>query len=238
MHWLNPTKPKSSRHCGSSPLWESWESAHVCSTQPEKPEIPPFCTDVSTLLLSVINFVSLLARTEKKILPSVFSSDIVLNCVMSFASFSFGVTIPSATCQHDGIFPFLQTTLDRVHNLRSSSGHILYTLYGNTFGPVAGPDLALFTICFTAFHVGYVVSISISGALTDSMRGHSPKGLSLCLSLCVCWRCDSMSSMLQSGLPDFSPFSSDLVNLNGLAVNEALVFALAFLFFLRFSAFL
>jgi len=47
-----------------------------------------------------------------------------------------------------------------------------------------------------------------------------------------------MSSMLQSGLPDFSPFSSDLVNLNGLAVNEALVFALAFLFFLMFSAFM
>ena len=46
-----------------------------------------------------------------------------------------------------------------------------------------------------------------------------------------------MSSMLQSGLPDFSPFSSDLVNLNGLAVKEALVFAFAFLFFLMFSSF-
>ena len=157
---------------------------------------------------------------------------------MYFPSFSFGVKIPSATCQHDGIFPFLQTTLERDHNLRSISGHILYTLYGIPFGPGADPDLACFTISFISFHVGSVVSISISGALTGSMRGHSPKGLSLCLSLCVCWRCDSMSSMLQSGLPDFSPSSSDLVNLNGLTVKEALVFALAYLFFLRCSAFL
>ena len=172
-------------------------------------------------------FVSLLAITEKKILPSTFGTDIVLNCVISLASFSFGVTITSATCQHAGMFPFLQTTLERVHNLRSSLGHIL-------FGPGADPDLAFPTTFFIPFHVSTEVSISLSGALTGSMRGHSPKGLSLC----VCWRCDSMSSMLQSGLPDFSPSSSDLVNLNGFAVKEALIFAFAFLFFLMFSSFL
>ena len=114
----------------------------------------------------------------------------------------------------------------------------MYTLYGIPFGPGADPDLAFFTFSFTSFHVGYVVSISISGALTGSMRGHYPKELSLCLSLCVCWRCDSMSSMLQSGLPDFSPSSSDLVNLNGFAVKEALILAFAFLFSLMFSSFL
>jgi len=105
---------------------------------------------------------------------------------------------------------------------------MLYTLYG----PGADLDLAFPTISFISFHVGS--EVSISGSLTGLMREHPPKGLSLCLLLCVCWRCDA--SMLQSGLPDFSPSSRDFVNLNGFAVKEALVFALSLLFFLMFSA--
>ena len=70
-------------------------------------------------------------------MPSTFSSDIVLNWVMSFASFFFGVIFFSATCQHDGIVPFLQATLESVHTLGSNSGHIMYTLYGIPFGPGA-----------------------------------------------------------------------------------------------------
>ena len=44
------------------------------------------------------------------------------------------------------------------------------------------------SLSFITFHVGSKVSISISGALTGSMRVHSPKGMSLCPSMCVCWR--------------------------------------------------
>ena len=65
------------------------------------------------------------------------------------------------------------------------------------------------------------------------MQEHHPKGLfwmSLCLLLCVCWRCES--SLLQVGLPS----SRDLAKLNGIAVKEALVFSLSLLFSVRFSA--
>ena len=52
---------------------------------------------------------------------------------------------------------------------------------------------------------------------------------------CVSVECYLMSSMLQSGLSDFSP-SCDLVNWNGFAVKEALILDVTFILLLMFSA--
>jgi len=59
-------------------------------------------------------------------------------------------------------------------------GHILYTLYGISFDPGADPDL-VFPIISThiSFHVGS--EISISGALTGSMRNILSLPVAVCL---------------------------------------------------------
>ena len=125
---------------------------------------------------------------------------------------------------------FLQTTI----SAKQPQAHILYTVYGIQFGPGADPDLAFPSLpsmlvlrskspSLVRWQVVQCVYILPKGCLFVRRR--------------VSVGDDSMSSILQSGLPNFSSSSNDLVNLNGFAVKGDLIFDFAFLFFLMFSAF-
>ena len=161
-----------------------WLIALVCSKQPENPGTP-FCTDVSMYRFAVRNVAMRLGSTAKNSFPSTFSKEIVRNSITRFDPITLGVNISAACCQHSGTLPFLHITLRRLHSVRRSFEHILYTLYGLPFGPRADPVLALLTTSIISFNVG---SMTFSGAVssdTGSILGQFPNGSFLNGSECV-----------------------------------------------------
>ena len=102
----------------------------------------------------------------------------------------------------------------------------------------ADSDQVLSTISLISFHVGSEASFSISGASQCLIRRYSPSGSSLFVSICVCLDRDSMYSMLQTVLPDFSTTRCWNVNMNEIVVKEAFSFAPVFLSFRMLSTLL
>ena len=161
--------------------------ALVCSTQPENPGTLPFWTEVSIYESPGRKDVSRLARMAKNIFPSTLSNEIVLNWLTVLEFRSFGVNIPSASFQEAGT-SFRQTTFKSLHNRLTSSGHILYTLYGMALGPGAEAVLAFLTTSFTSPNDGSETSSCFSGAFTGSIRSQSPRASSRLGSEWVTWR--------------------------------------------------
>src|SRR4029434_818340 len=112
----------------SFPSWISWLRTPVCSKHLENPSIAPFWIEVSMYPFWVIYALILLASTEKKILSSTLSREMVRNWLICVDPCSFGTKQPSALRQPAGTAPLDQITRISFHTLRRSLGHLLYTL--------------------------------------------------------------------------------------------------------------
>ena len=162
------------------------------------------------------------ARIEKKILASMFSSEIVRNCLIFLESFPFGIRYPSVNCQHGAADPFFHSARMSVHMRLSSLGHLLYTVYCIPFGPGAEQERAFYTTSVTFFHVGPSMSSGMQCSLTVAIMSQFPSGVSFCWSACVLLRNSSTSVRLLSSFQDFSSSKTVLEKLNGLEMNAAL----------------
>src|SRR4029434_816115 len=114
--------------CFSVASWISWLRTPVCSRHTENPSIAPFWIEVSMYPFWHIYALILLASTEKKILPSTLSREMVRNWLICVDPRSFGTKHPSALRQLVGTVPLDQITRISFHSLRRSLGHLLYTL--------------------------------------------------------------------------------------------------------------
>lgn len=146
------------------PSFASLRSCLTCSKQPGVPEIPPFCTDVSMYSFFKRNFDSCRDKMLKNILPSVLSSEMVLNWSMSLEFSSLGIQTPSAHLHWSATLPLHQITL-RIFHSCWSLGQRLYTLYGTPLGPGAEADLAALTTSWTSLQLGSLMSNSVAGEL-------------------------------------------------------------------------
>ena len=111
--------------------------------------------------------------------------------MQAFECSSFGIKHRSARCHASASFPLLQITFNIFHNLLSSFGQFLYTLYGIPFRPGADSALAFLITSFTSFNVGFFLSNNSDGGSGAISFSHSPRSLSLLGSLC--------STVLSSG---------------------------------------
>ena len=145
---------------------------------------------------------------------------------------SLGINQPSAYCQHSRIFCCLHTTLISLYSLPNSNGHFLYTLYEVPLYPGADLLLAFLTISVNCTKVGSFMLNCIWGVSGIIRFSQFPSSVSRNMSLCVCLKCSSTSSIVLSKVPPLGlPNSSD-VNLYGLFMNLCLAFSFFFLFFL------
>ena len=97
----------------------------MCSIQPATLGIPPFCMDVLMYPLLMTKLVILSDFREKKILPSTFSKEIVLNFSTDLAPSSFGIKTPSASL-HVSLMTFLfHNSFRYPHSSFATFGHLL-----------------------------------------------------------------------------------------------------------------
>ena len=111
--------------------------------------IPPFGTEVLLVAKLPIHF----TKTEEKILSFTLNNDIVVNCLINFEFFSFGVKQPSPVYQTLGITPFLHSIHIRFQRRINNLGQFLNE---TPLGPGTDPAFVFFsTKSISYFQVGF-----------------------------------------------------------------------------------